>query len=307
MPLHQTSGKWRLGLVLSLVTVFLWGILPIALAVTLQVLDVYTVTWFRFLVSFVLLAIYLASRQQLPTVEQLRSLPLKLFAIAIVFLAINYILFLQGLAETSPSNAEVLIQLAPVSMGLGALVIFRERYNLTQWAGLSTLTLGFILFFNEQFQALIDAPTQYLIGSGLLVIAALAWAIYGLAQKQLLEKLPSSNIMLIIYGTCTLLFTPFASPQPIPTLSALHLGMLIFCALNTLIAYGAFAESLEHWEASRVSAVLALAPIITLIAMEVVAYFFPRLIGAEHITLLGIVGAVLVVTGSIVITLGRKN
>ncbi|MHC5832608.1 MAG: EamA family transporter, partial [Nostoc sp.] len=62
MSLHQSSGHWRLGLALSLLTVLLWGILPIALTVTLEALDVYTVIWFRFLVSFLLLAIYLGIR-----------------------------------------------------------------------------------------------------------------------------------------------------------------------------------------------------------------------------------------------------
>ncbi|MBW4576635.1 MAG: DMT family transporter [Aphanothece sp. CMT-3BRIN-NPC111] len=307
MPLHQSSGRWRLGLALSLLTVLLWGILPIALVVALQKLDVYTVTWFRFLVSFGLLAVYLAARQQLPSVEKLRSLPLRLLAIAIVFLAINYLLFLQGLADTSPSNAEVLIQLAPVLMGLGALVVFKERYTLRQWIGLSVLTLGFALFFHEQLKALIVAPTQYLVGSGILVVAAVAWAVYGLAQKQLLQRLPSSNTMLLIYGGCTLLFSPLAKPQPILALSPLQLGMLIFCALNTLIAYGAFAEALDHWEASRVSAVLALAPIVTLISMWAVPFLAPTLIAPEHITALGIVGAVLVVAGCMAIALGKKN
>jgi len=306
MPLHQSSGRWRLGLGLSLLTVFLWGILPIALAVTLQVLDVYTVTWFRFLLSFGLLAVYLAARQELPSVASLRDLSWKLLACAIVFLAINYLLFLQGLAQTSPSHAEVLIQLAPVLMGLGALAVFKERYALRQWVGLGVLTLGFALFFNEQLKTLIAAPTKYLMGSGILVVAAVAWAIYGLAQKQLLQKLPSSNIMLLIYGGCALLFSPVATPQPIMTLSLLQLGMLIFCALNTVIAYGAFAEALNHWEASRVSAALALAPIVTLIAMEAVSFLAPTLIAPEHITALGVLGAVLVVVGSITIALGKR-
>ncbi len=122
--MHQSSGRWRLGLLLSLLTVFLWGILPIALAVTLQTLDVYTVTWFRFIVSFGLLAVYLGVRGKLPTLTQLRSASWKLLAIAIIFLASNYVLFLQGLALTSPANAEVIIQLAPVLLGFGGLVLF---------------------------------------------------------------------------------------------------------------------------------------------------------------------------------------
>jgi drug/metabolite transporter (DMT)-like permease len=83
--------------------------------------------------------------------------------------------------------------------------------------------------------------------------------------------------------------------------------MLIFCGLNTLVAYGAFAESLEHWEASKISAVLALAPIITLLAVDVVALLFPNLISPEYITGLGVLGAVLVVAGSMAIALGKNS
>ncbi|MGM3304922.1 DMT family transporter [Anabaena sp. WFMT] len=305
--MHQSSGRWRLGLGLSLVTVFLWGILPIALKVILQALDVYTIIWFRFSMSFVLLAIYLSVQGKLPTIEELRSSSGKLLAIVTIFLATNYFFFMQGLALTAPANAEVIIQLATVLLGFGGLVIFKEHYTLRQWIGVSVLTLGFALFFNAQLTNLITAQGQYLLGSGLVVLGAVAWAIYALAQKQLLQSLSSSNIMLIIYGGCALLFTPFAKINTVFSLNPLHLGMLLFCGLNTLIAYGAFAESLAHWEASRVSAVLALAPIVTLISVWIVSGIFPTLIPPEHITIIGIIGALLVVSGSVAISLGKSE
>ena len=307
MPLHQSSGNWRLGLALSLVTVLLWGLEPIALTVTLQALDVYTVIWVRFLVCFVLLGVFLAAQSKLPTPEKLRATPLGLLAIAIVFLAINYLFFMKGLEQTSPSNVEVLIQLAPVSMGLGALVIFKERFTLRQWVGLGILTLGFTLFFHDKLRTLITAPSQYIIGSGFIVLSAAAWAVYALAQKQLLQKLTSANILLIVYGVCAIIFSFSANPQSLLTLSPIHWGMLIFCVFNTLIAYGAFAEALDHWEASKVSAVLPLSPIVTLITMGALSFLAPTLISPEHITGLGVAGAVLVVSGSMVIALGKKN
>ncbi|MFB2938902.1 DMT family transporter [Aerosakkonemataceae cyanobacterium BLCC-F154] len=306
MLLHQTSGKWRLGLALSLLTVLLWGVLPIALKVTLQGLDAYTVTWFRFLMSFGLLGVYLATRKQLPSGEKLRSLPLSLLAIASIFLAMNYILYLLGLSYTTPANAQVLIQLAPVLMGLGGIYIFKERYTLLQWTGLGVLTLGFLLFFNEQLRTLITAQGKYLFGSALIVVAAIVWAIYGLAQKQLLQQLTSANVMLLIYGICAMLFAPFAQPQDILKLTPLQFTMLIFCGLNTIIAYGAFAESLEHWEASRVSAVLATAPIVTLLSVWLVAFLFPTWIVTNNLTIVGVLGASLVVIGSMTIALGKK-
>ncbi len=280
--------------------------LPIALAVTLQKLDVYTVTWFRFLLSFVLLLGYSGIRGKLPTRENLRSTSWQLLVIAIIFLAANYILFLQGLALTSPANAEVIIQLAPLLMGFGSLILFRERYTLRQWVGVGVLTLGLVLFFHEKLTLIVTAPANYLLGSGLVVLGAVAWAVYALAQKQLLQTLSSANIMLIIYGGCAFLFSFFATPKNIYTLNNLEWGMLVFCALNTLIAYGAFAESLQHWEASRVSAVIATAPIVTLISVDVVSVIAPTLIAPEHLTAVAIAGAVMVVIGSIAIALGKQ-
>jgi drug/metabolite transporter (DMT)-like permease len=308
--MHKISGNWRLGLSLCLLTVVLWGVLPIALAIILAVVDVYTVTWFRFLISFVLLAAYLAVRGKLPTLQQLRGTSWKLLIVAIIFLAANYILFVKGLALTSPANAEVIIQLAPLLMGLGGLLIFRERYILRQWFGVGILTIGLVLFFHEKLMLPVvnvqPAPANYLLGSGLVVLGAVAWAIYAIAQKQLLQTLSSAHIMLIIYGVCAFLFLPFATPQIVFTLNYFQWLTLIFCGLNTLIAYGAFAESLQHYPASRVSAVLATAPIVTLISVDVVSVIAPLLIAPESLSITGIVGAVLVVLGSIAIALGKK-
>ncbi|BAZ85869.1 DMT family transporter [Dolichospermum compactum] len=305
--MHQSSGRWRLGLSLSLVTVFLWGVLPLALTVTLQELDVYTVIWFRFLTSFLLLAIYLLFQQQLPTLEQLRATSWQLLVVATIFLAANYFLFMQGLALTAPANAEVIIQLSSVLLSFGGLVIFHERYTLSQWLGVAVLTLGFALFFHAQLANLITAKGEYLLGSGLIVFGAIAWAIYALSQKQLLQSLSSAKIMLIIYGGCALLFTPLAKINTIFTLDIFYFSILLFCALNTFIAYGAFAESLVHWQASRVGAVLALAPIITLISSWLMSVIAPNIISPENISLVGVTGAFLVVIGSISIALGKSS
>ncbi|MDX2216795.1 MAG: DMT family transporter [Oculatellaceae cyanobacterium bins.114] len=307
MTLHQSSGRWRLGFSLAMVTALLWGVLPIALKVALQALDVYTVTWFRFLISFGLLALFLAVRGQLPELQKLRSTRLDLLAIATIFLAINYLCFLEGLHQTSPTNSQVIIQTAPVFFGMGALWIFKERYTLQQWFGLSVLILGMTLFFNDQLRSLVTAPTHYLLGTGILVVAAAVWAVYALAQKQLLQQLSSPVIMLIIYGGSAVLFTPFASPEQLLTLTPLQWGMLLFSAFNTFLAYGAFAEALDHWEASRVSAVLSMTPIITLISVTLGAVIVPEIVAREPLTLLGIAGAACVVLGSLAIALGRAT
>jgi drug/metabolite transporter (DMT)-like permease len=306
MPLHQTTGNWRLGLSLTILTVVLWGLVPIALAVVLVKLDVYTVNWFRFLTSFLLLTGYLGYRRQLPSMSQLKIISPGLLIASILGLAGNYLFFVKGLQATSPSHAEVLIQLAGFFLGLGGMWIFKERYNRYQWMGVGVLFTGFIGFFYEQLRVAIAMSDRYLWGSFMLIIAAFSWAFYGLAQKQLLAKLTSAQIMWMIYGGCGLIFGFFAQPRTLIELNPLQWGMLIFCGLNTIIAYGSFAESLQHWEASRVSAVLTLAPIVTIVAMTIVAKFFPGLVHPEYIPPLGLVGAILVVIGSMSIALGSN-
>ena len=82
MELHRTTGNWRLGLGLSLITVILWGLVPVSLAIVLNKLDIYTINWFRFLIAFTTLGCYLAQQRNIPTISQLRTVPIYLFAIA---------------------------------------------------------------------------------------------------------------------------------------------------------------------------------------------------------------------------------
>ena len=161
MLLHQVSGRSRLGLALSLLTVLLWGFLAIALKIVLQEIDPFTVTWFRFTVAGVLLGAYLAIRQKLPTWQQLQKIPLPTFLVAVGGLSLNYILFLIGLDKTSASNAQVLTQIAPVMMGLASLIIFKEKYNYKQWVGLAVLICGLVLFSHEQVRSLVTTLDSY--------------------------------------------------------------------------------------------------------------------------------------------------
>ena len=69
--------------------------------------------------------------------------------------------------------------------------------------------------------------------------------------------------MVVFYWLGTLVFLPLSDFSGLPGLTGWQWALLLFCGANTLIAYGCFAEALEHWEASRVSATVTLAPLIT--------------------------------------------
>ena len=93
-------------------------------------------------------------------------------------------------------------------------------------------------------------------------------------------------------------------PATILELSPGQLGLLAFCTFNTLGAYGCFAEALAHWEASRVSAVVALTPLVTIAAVLGFAALWPGTGMAEGLDGLGIFGGLVVVVGSVMTVLG---
>ena len=229
-----------------------------------------------------------------------------LLAVATAFLAVNYLAYLVSLDLTTPADAQVMIQAAPLLLALGGIVLFRERFTRWQWCGFAVLVCGLALFSGSQLRAIVQDADRFLLGAALMAGAALTWAVYGLAQKQLLATLPSPAIMLCIYAGCTLLFTPLAEPARILELEAPALGLLAFCALNTVFGYGAFAEALEHWEASRVSAVLSLTPLATLALVEIASGSWPGL-EPRDLPWSSLAGAGLVVGGSLLTSLGAAG
>jgi drug/metabolite transporter (DMT)-like permease len=307
MALHQPTGRSRLGFALAATTMLLWGTLPLALKLALQSLDAVTITWFRFGLASVVLAAFLAWRGRLPALASLGRSGWGLLAAATLGLAANFLAFLVGLDLTTPANAQVLIQLAPMLLGLGGILVFGERYERLQWLGLGVLVLGLLTFFSSQLRAASAGAERYLLGSVILVFAAVTWAGYGLAQKQLLHALPSQPLMLLIYAGCFACFSAGAHPAALQALSAADLGVLLYCAANTLVAYGAFAAALNHWEASRVSAVLAITPLATLASSVLAEALWPGLFHAESISWTSVSGAAAVVAGSLLITLGARR
>ncbi|MFG0381691.1 DMT family transporter [Pseudomonas sp. zbq_18] len=302
--MHISSGRWLSGLLLALTTALLWGILPIKLKEVLQVMDPITVTWYRLLVAGSILFVWLAARRRLPRFAPLGRRGLGLLALAIGGLVANYVLYLIGLNLLSPGTTQLVIQMAPILFLLASLLVFRESFSLGQGIGMCVLLLGFGLFFNQRLDELLTSLTTYTTGVLIVLAAAFVWVFYGLAQKQLLTQWSSPQIMLVIYLACALILTPWAHPLQALQLSPLQGWLLLACCLNTLVAYGAFAEALAHWEASRVSATLAVTPLVTFSAVALAASLWPEHVLPEQINALGYGGALLVVLGSALVALG---
>jgi drug/metabolite transporter (DMT)-like permease len=303
--LHQVSGRTGLGLMLALTTVVLWAMLPIALKIVLGGMDALTLTWYRFVAAAIVLGVLLAARGTLPGLRALGRPTWLLLAVAVVCLSANYALYVLGLDLTNASTAQVVIQIAPVLLAVGGVWVFKERFDWIQRLGLVVMVGGLIVFSRDQIANLLADISSFYNGVFMIVAAAVAWAAYGLAQKQLLNTMSSPSVMLCVYIGGAVIFAPMAKPAGVTELTPAQLGALAFCIANMLIAYGTFAESLGHLEASRVSAVLAIVPLCTLAIIRLVENVMPRLMAPEPTSWVGLAGACMVVGGALMISVTR--
>ncbi len=300
----EAAGNWRLGLFYAGVTTLAWGLLPIALKAMLAYMDPYTITWYRFLAATLVAGGLLAATGRLPRLGRLDRAGRVLMVVAIAGLIGNYVFYLLGLDYASPGTTQVLIQLAPLFLLLGGVLFLGEAFAPRQWLGFLALIGGLLLFFHARLGDFTRFEDDFAKGMALIVLAALVWTAYALAQKLLLRYLTAQGILLVIYAAASVTLLPASDPVSVTTLTAWPIALLVFCSLNTLIAYGAFAEAMSHWEASRVSAVIALSPLLTLLFSWLLARLPTGYEHLEPLDPLSLAGALLVVLGSAICALG---
>ena len=304
--MHATTGHWKIGLALALTTSVLWGVLPIALTVVLRGMDPFTITWYRFLTASLVLGLILAATNSLPKFEGLNRRAWLLLLVAAAGLTGNYVLYVSALPFSSPTTSQIVTQLGPIFLLLGGLVLFKEKFAALQWAGFAVLICGLLLFFNDRLAELIHPSAGLGLGVAMLVCGMIAWAAYGLAQKQLLAWLGAQQILLLLYLGAFLALLPLATFRLILRLNGQQFFMLAFCCMNTLVAYGAFAEALRRWEVSRIGAILSTSPVFTVAAMAILGRVAPALIVPERLNFISMIGTLLVVSGSATCALARR-
>ncbi|MGJ8682644.1 DMT family transporter [Paraglaciecola sp.] len=300
-------NKHWYGFALSLLTAFLWGVLPVFLKLCLETMNAPTITWYRFLVAGVFVLLVLYKRRSLPNIKALNVKTKWWVLFASLLLVANYVSNVQGLNYLAPETAQVLMQLAPFLLMLGGIVFFSERLTPLELLGAIFLLIGMSLFFNERIADLFSAFNEFTLGVVVIIFAAVTWAGYALMQKPLLKLLTAKQLTLCIYAIGVIVLLPFSQPSQLLDMQTIHWLALIFCCVNTIVGYGAFTEALSVWQASKVSAVITLAPIFTFLSMAIAVELLPRHFVSTDLNVWAYIGAGIVVVGSALTSLGKNN
>ncbi len=304
MTITMKASDFKLGLIFISTAVLFWGLLPIALKLSADFIDPITLTWFRFLVALVIsfgFQCYSGSIRQFAQLDRVSILKLVLAAL---FLMLNYISFVYCLEYLSPGASQLNFQTAPFFLAFGGALFFNEKLSPFKLSCFASLALGILLFFHPNLTSNGQDSSVWL---GVLIVqfSALSWTCYALLQKSMISRLSPANILMFIYGVGICLMAPLSDFSALGQLDINQWWIVLFCALNTLVAYGCFGQSMKYWPTAEVSAMIALTPVLSfsLTALVVKWQFWPGVFSADNLDLLSISGIVLIIASVMVLQL----
>jgi drug/metabolite transporter (DMT)-like permease len=286
-----------------MVTVSLWGVLPIFLKLGLNYYSAGTIVWFRFFFSFLVLFLFLLISRS--DYKILRHPPI-LGILGGVALATNYFGMTQGVHLSGASNAAIIIQVAPLLLVIAGVIFFKETIKLKQLLGIAIAIIGFYLFYLDRSGNALN-NSSYSIANKWVLFAATLWTLYMVFQKRLSINYSAQSINLLVYAIGMIVLIPLVEWNEFIKSDAMGWFLLIILGLNTLLAYGALAEAVECIPLSLISILITLNPLITLSGMWALNAFSNELLPAENISWHGYLGGIIAVSGVVLVVASSRN
>jgi len=286
--------RWTRGLALSLCSILLWGLQPVALSYLVKTVPASAIAFYKTSSATIIFALVMMFTGTFSTLEQSKKSWL-IFVFGGFALAFSYATYNQAYLYISPSNAQVYFQLSRILFAFFGIFIFKEKFSNTQWAGLAVLITGLILFFQNQIT--FDGSHNYYWGLSLILLSSVTWALYAVFQKILVLRHSPLLVLVIVYFISSLMLVQYADYKPLLNLNLPNWSALSYVCLSNMIAYWCFTEALKIWDASRIGAISCLTPLVTILFSS---FFSSQISVTETFTWFTVLGAIATVFGSII-------
>ena len=297
------NNEHLLGLFFAALTALCWSVLAILLKNALIFADPKTIVAFRMIFAF-LMAIPIACFFAPEHLKIFKKPPLFLI-LGSLGLAFNYLGFMKGVELSSASNAQVMIQIGPLCLMASGFFIYKEGINLKQALWLLVAIAGFYIFFKDQLA--FNKTTTLITANIWIIAAAVTWVWYSLVIRHFTKLGYSAfQLNLVVFLCCALVLSTGVNWSSLGLLTIKQWFYLFFLGLNTLVAYGCFGQALKYAPASQVSVIITANPILTL-AIIAVGAPLTTMIPYEPVSLMGYVGATVVILGIVFSTLSAKK
>lgn len=285
----------------ALLATSLWGASVVATRVVVQQVPPITLAVVRFGQGTVaLLVVLLLVAPPLLMIHRRDALSLAVAGF-VIFTCFS-LLFNLSLNMTEAARGALMLATAPLWSVLIGRIFSGERLTLRQISGIVLSVAGIALSLLDRGLAFDGDIRQYL-GDGLMMLAALCVAIYGVLARRLLRRYHAITVITYAMLAGTLLLVPFLPLEtPLATVRGLDLQAVVLLVFLGLLA-GALAhfmwvQSLASLAATQVAVYINLNP---LVAVGLGAWLL-----REEISLLFWVGFAMVLVGVLLVNLPTR-
>lgn len=224
-----------------------------------------------------------------------------LAGLGVLAVAVNQLLFLQGLALSTPGHAALLYATTPIFVFLLELARGKERATPAKVAGIAVAFAGTVVVLAGRGVLGIADARDVLLGDLLLLLAVAAWSVYAVGGKSYAARYGG-----LATGSATLVLgTVLSAPLGLflgdlgglGRLSSAGLASLAYLAVVTsVVAWLIYYWALGRTEASRVAVWSNLQPVLTALLAWVIY--------GDRLTVPFLAGGAMVVAG--VVATGRR-
>ncbi len=214
-----------------------------------------------------------------------------------VFFAFELIFWNTAVIISNTTFPTLIVNLSSVWVGIGAMILFREKLNRFHWMGniIAILGVAIIIGINNIIHMKIDAGFMFSI------IASIFLALYTLSVKEVRQKNSTIQVVFFTFLGCTitLLISCIATRSALYGFSLSSWVYLLCLGLITQVGgYFSINYALGYIDSSTVSILTLLQPILTAV--------FAVFILNEAFTVYHIIGGALVLAGLVIVLLFKN-
>lgn len=284
-----------IGLLLVGAAGLVWGSIPVALhaADGASVIKVF----YRVFFAGVVLSLWMSASGGWREVRDLPRTKLRQLVAQGVILTVNWVLFLTALDLTNVATAELLGYMGPVFVAALAPFVTKERFDARILAPMALALGGIGVILAPQGLGVSGGPQM--LGAILAFCSALTYSVLLLRSKRILVGVTGRALMIVEYGTASVLLFPFVAWMYAQGQGPTSLGS--YGALATLgVVHTAFAGMLFLAGLRRVRTDHAAILTYTEPASAVV---FAAIFLGQALTPWTVVGGLMVVAGGAIVAL----
>jgi drug/metabolite transporter (DMT)-like permease len=290
-----------LGGVYLTVAASIWGGMYVVSKYVLVYIPPMTLVWVRYMIAFAVLFIILLFSSKKPSIKSITKRDwLLIFWVGFIGYFVSISFQFIGTKLSDAHTGALLTSATPAFIVIFAKFILKETITKQKLIALTFASVGVIIVIGWEYEA-----TQYLMGSFILVGAALTWALLSIYAKIAVQKI-GSTLFLTTFAIffAIILTTPFMVVEQTSynyeSISILViLGILYLGTISTAGAFFLWNKGLTMMDASIGSLFFFFQPI--------VGTFFGWLLLKEQLSLGFFTGGIFIVIGVSIAVHSDKN